>query len=35
MAQTELSTFIAGKKAGDSVSITVWRNGKIVDTTAN
>ena len=34
-AQTELSTLIAGKKSGDSVSITVWRNGKIVDTTAN
>lgn len=31
---TELSTLIAGKKAGDSVSITVWRDGKTVDVTA-
>ena len=27
-ANTELSTLIAGKKAGDSVPITVWRDGK-------
>lgn len=32
--QTELSTFIENKKAGDNVSITVWRNGKTVDLTA-
>ncbi len=33
-ANTELSTLIAGKKAGDSVPITVWRDGKTVDLTA-
>jgi S1-C subfamily serine protease len=34
-AKNELSTLIAGKKAGDSVSITVWRNGKTVDLTVS
>lgn len=33
-ANTELSTLIAGKKAGDSVPITVWRDGKTTDLTA-
>lgn len=30
----EPSTIIASKKVGDSISMTIWRNGKTLDTTA-
>lgn len=32
--QSILSAFIENKKVGDNVAITVWRNGKIIDSTA-
>jgi len=34
-SQNELSTLIENKKAGDNVSITIWRDGKTTDLTAN
>ena len=32
-SQNELSTLIAGKKVGDKVATTVWRDGKTMDLT--
>ncbi|HSX40650.1 MAG TPA: trypsin-like peptidase domain-containing protein, partial [Candidatus Saccharimonadales bacterium] len=32
--KTELASIIGGKKVGDSVSLTIWRNGKTTDVTA-